>query len=320
MSHFVGVVVGEDYESEIEPFWELDLSTEDAKCDDRAEFECQVEEKDIPAECQKIVKEMIKDDKRKLKSAIQMLQLIKGKHFSAALKAKWGEGSWRLEDVLKEPAEKIKNIAIAECKDSMEELFKDGKVSEFTEALAKKDYETILDYYYGGGFDENGDWGYWSNPNARWDWASVGGRWKGFFKLKKGVKGGYSEKKYKGKADIARIKDIDWEGMDKEMLKNAEKWWKDYEDAIKAGKVNEGEPYYQSGVRKGDTKEKFLAREGCWKPFCVVMNGEWYERGTMGWWGVVHDEKEEETWDKEWKELIKELVPNTILTAVDFHI
>lgn len=36
---------------------------------------------------------------------------------------------------------------------------------------------------------ETGKRGYWENPNAKWDWYSLGGRWAGFFRLKPG-KGG----------------------------------------------------------------------------------------------------------------------------------
>lgn len=30
----------------------------------------------------------------------------------------------------------------------------------------------------------NKEYGYWENPNAKWDWYQLGGRWCGFFKLK----------------------------------------------------------------------------------------------------------------------------------------
>ncbi len=30
--------------------------------------------------------------------------------------------------------------------------------------------------------EEKGVYGYWYNPNAKWDWYSLGGRWSGYFK------------------------------------------------------------------------------------------------------------------------------------------
>ena len=40
-----------------------------------------------------------------------------------------------------------------------------------------------LEFIKDNDFEEGG---YWENTNARWDWYKLGGRWKGFFHLKKG--------------------------------------------------------------------------------------------------------------------------------------
>jgi hypothetical protein len=45
-----------------------------------------------------------------------------------------------------------------------------------------------------------------------------------------------------------------------------------------------------------------------------------YERGTMGWWGNVHNEKNEETWVSMFSKLIDDLPDDTLLTVVDCHI
>ena len=37
--------------------------------------------------------------------------------------------------------------------------------------------------------NEQGRYGYHSNPKAKWDWYVVGGRWSGYFKAKPGVIG-----------------------------------------------------------------------------------------------------------------------------------
>jgi len=327
MSHFVGVVVGDDYEEQIEKFWELDLAQEDAKNDERAEFECEVAKKDIVKKCIELTDEMTKRDNETLKNTISMLTLVQGKHYKSALKTKWGEDNWRFKNILKQPDEKIKDMAISECKEAIENILKESTSSRYYEALNKKDYEAILSDYYGGGFNDNGDWGHWYNPNAKWDWFSVGGRWRGFFKLKPGAKGELGQDSWsspkedmKGKADIAKIKDIDWEGMDKEYYDSAKKRWNAWQEELKKPEKERQHPYFNFGVEKGDTEKTYMDREGHWKPFCIVMNDEWYERGTMGWWGCVSNEKEEDVWDKEWKKLIAELDPETVLTAVDFHI
>ena len=48
-----------------------------------------------------------------------------------------------------------------------------------------KTFEEYMTDYCGERFhkDQNA-WGYWENPNAKWDWHQLGGRWCGFFKLK----------------------------------------------------------------------------------------------------------------------------------------
>lgn len=33
--------------------------------------------------------------------------------------------------------------------------------------------------------EKTGKYGYWENPNAKWDWYELGGRWTGFFKVKR---------------------------------------------------------------------------------------------------------------------------------------
>lgn len=54
--------------------------------------------------------------------------------------------------------------------------------------------------------------------------------------------------------------------------------------------------------------------------FSVVKNRKWFERGSMGWWGIVSDEKDQEKWTAEFRKLIDELSDNELLTLVDCHI
>jgi len=54
--------------------------------------------------------------------------------------------------------------------------------------------------------------------------------------------------------------------------------------------------------------------------FAIVKDGKWFEQGEMGWWGVVHDKKDQDTWDAEVEALLKNSAPGTWVTAVDCHI
>jgi len=81
-----------------------------------------------------------------------------------------------------------------------------------------------------------------TNPDAKWDWYSVGGRWTGFFKIKEGRecvvghKAWCSEEAEAGHADQARLEDIDLDGMRDEAARKAA------EDYDAAQKVYEGLP------------------------------------------------------------------------------
>lgn len=56
-------------------------------------------------------------------------------------------------------------------------------------------------------------------------------------------------------------------------------------------------------------------------PYAYVdTNGNWYSRGEMGWLGVSSNDKDENSWDDEFKKFIKNQKKSTIVTLVDCHI
>lgn len=203
-----------------------------------------------------------------------------------------------------------------------------------------------------------------TNPNAHWDWYSVGGRWLGFFKLKAGATGElgtpgvFDNTADAGTADVLRKGDIDWEGMRDEAGAEAgahydkvrevagdvtgfEPWQAFYArveakeiDIEEARKLYAAQPqvqrlnkeriisYLDSLSNYLCTREEYVqkARNRAGVPFAVVKNGVWYEKGSMGWWGSVSDEKDPEAWQKEFAQLMDGLPDDTILTVVDCHI
>lgn len=65
--------------------------------------------------------------------------------------------------------------------------------------------------------------------------------------------------------------------------------------------------------------DKFL--ETIKAPFCfVTQSGEWHELASMGWWGMTSDDKEEDAWNKEFKEYLESLSDDVEVTVIDFHI
>jgi hypothetical protein len=120
--------------------------------------------------------------------------------------------------------------------------------------------------------DEDGVWCEYStyNPDSKWDWYSVGGRWDNEIKTKSGE---YTNE--------CLLEEIDW------------------------SEPKEGEDYHYS------------AKE---VPFCLVVDGKWAERGEMGWWTIVTNEKDKEDWNKEFMSIIETLPADSQVTNVDFHI
>jgi len=55
-------------------------------------------------------------------------------------------------------------------------------------------------------------------------------------------------------------------------------------------------------------------------PFAVVKDGEWFESGKMGWWGMVSDEQDANDWKTKVGELLNGLEDTTRISMFDCHI
>lgn len=131
--------------------------------------------------------------------------------------------------------------------------------------------------------NENGVWCEYStyNPNSKWDWYLLGGRWSGsHFELKPSAKSGV-------------LGEPSW-----------------------TNPTNRG---YDAAL-KGDidftatTIEQFA-------PYAMVKDGQWYAKGEMGWWGVTTQTycSDDEWRDKVW-ELVQPLPDDTLISFYDCHI
>ena len=235
-----------------------------------------------------------------------------------------------------------------------------------------------------------GKYGYWENKISKWDWYELGGRFRGFFKLKHpnvqkvlGEPGVFNnEPEYD--SDQALKGQVDFEGMMEDAGKKAKEQyetverllggeipkievsWKEIidpknirfsgmdieekrtffhnqsamlklkqikEDILKqtkedikedAKKVSEDlellmwldlENYQMS-------KEEFIerAKTVTISTFAVIKDGKWFERGKMGWWGIISNEKDEKEWDNQFQTLLSDLPDDTLLSIYDCHI
>lgn len=214
-------------------------------------------------------------------------------------------------------------------------------------------------------------YGYWENPNKKWDWYEVGGRWTGYFKLKAGAKGTVGRPGLMtaapeaGYVDKAKKKDIDFNQMFEESEKEARKNYKlvqrffggtiptikTWDEILKNKKISieKQRALYHSqppikqlrdGNMEGYTEKEMQylrwvdlenfqfsedayaanARRGAVSTFAVLKDGKWFEKGQMGWFAMVSNEKKPKTWDRAFEKLLKDVPEDTELTIVDCHI
>lgn len=197
------------------------------------------------------------------------------------------------------------------------------------------------------------------NPESKWDWWTLGGRWHGLLPLVNGAKGKLGRPSFMGPdnvgpntADWAKVKDIDFEKIRQEQLNDRNTEYDVWEMAVEAAG---GEPpvfnpdtddikeyrendmvgtfwkvFLDNGIfmasvedYAGKTREQFLAENV--NPYAltyaVLMGDEWIEPGKMGWFGMCSDtEDSRREYNKTVSDIIHSLDPDTWVAVVDCHI
>lgn len=197
------------------------------------------------------------------------------------------------------------------------------------------------------------------NPASKWDWWVVGGRWRGYLILKDGEEalaigeagafGNDPEPAVLGqaRADVARLGTIDWETMRLHKELRMREGYVEFEAAL--AQLTPGTPEYHRRVSRAQYEfgVRLRLREGAehayykdaperWEvepleealassrtspyPLAAVKDRTWYERETMGWFGVSWDEKPIKEWEALVEGLIEEAGPETIVCVCDLHI
>ena len=178
---------------------------------------------------------------------------------------------------------------------------------------------------YGREINEDGDLISTYNPDSKWDWYEVGGRWEGELRLKNGapVNG--------GPAGL-----IDWDAIFSTTPAAAKKnaaFWDEYvlgnipEGVEDEGKYLQGKfgyifyrrEYYLEFYK---TKEEYVRRMGLWSTYAVLDDKGWHEPGAMGWWGCSSSTPESK---KDWEDnfrsrFIDTLDPEDHVLVIDCHI
>lgn len=133
----------------------------------------------------------------------------------------------------------------------------------------REQYETFdkfVDDWHGGEKNEQGRYGFTRNPNAKWDWWVIGGRWTGFYPVKDGAT--ISAKWMAGKtaigergvfetppkaihADIVRVGDIDMAQVNKGLKEDSAKFWAEYQKLLAGEKFQAFEGPRERAMRLG---------------------------------------------------------------------
>lgn len=254
-----------------------------------------------------------------------------------------------------------------------EYVYPDG--SELYDMYASSYYNSFEQYmsdWKGVQRDERtGRYGYWHNPNAKWDWWSIGGRWTGILQLKtldamivagSGRPGLMTEPNDNpALADYAPVGGVDWDNMLREQIESKREQYRKFHNALQgvstedvrrvkqrlSNRWNEGvwQDIFSSlnelcfGVAANDKadlwldvreiKEMMFSTENQYidnnTPTALTyafidMDGNWNQRGEMGWWGIDDKSKGTENYDEAWWEFINSLPEDQIVYVIDCHI
>lgn len=182
------------------------------------------------------------------------------------------------------------------------------------------------------------------NPNSKWDWYSIGGRWRNVLltkidnedviseeSLEDLLNGDNNLKKespegYKW-VDGARIKDIDFKKAMKfkNTYNNAIRFWELIVEE-KTLKDEEEKPFtmYEKEyyMERYGTKENFAKMESIFTTWALLDETGWHEKGKMGWWAMNDSTKDSELLflEKFTETLNKPENQNKYLIIVDCHI
>lgn len=200
MSHYSVLVItkeDETIESKLYPFWELDLTPEEMKNDPRAEFQVTVKKEDVEKSAFEII-EKLHSWKDKYSKDFDKASSADNECFDDVIKdLNMRVNSWDLSRIIKEsdtPYVHFNDLNNEEKLFYLKELIsmrvkeQEDLIKKYSKLLEDKNFSKLFDEWEGTTFNEDGDIGYYHNPNKKWDWYKEGGRWPGKLLTKDGNK------------------------------------------------------------------------------------------------------------------------------------
>lgn len=177
-------------------------------------------------------------------------------------------------------------------------------------------FEEYMEDYEGYKKDpEKGEYGYWENPNAKWDWWRIGGRYSNWFRTKDGKS-----------VDYCQVGELDL-SLDQEQYQHAIRFW---EINVEGSPLQPGEDkqdfysYYNAKYYRDQygTKEEYATNSADITPWAFVnFDGEWCEKGKMGWWATNDATKDSRVAFREaFHKALQDAAPTDYIVLVDCHI
>lgn len=197
--------------------------------------------------------------------------------------------------------------------DAEKEYFEEYKNSD---CEIKDKYPTFYGYlerWHAISFDETkGVYGYWYNPNAKWDWWTIGGRFSNSLKLKNG-----------GFIDYAKISECDF-SQDVDIKRKYKRYWETFVDKEP---LNEGEDEFftlykpEYYVEKYKNKEIFAESFSSFYTYAVITpDGVWHSIGEMLMFGLSDDYEDLPEWCINWADRFVKPYQDKWIVVIDLHI
>lgn len=228
-------------------------------------------------------------------------------HFPVAVFSKDGF----IEDLLAPYYEELIDgfHAVTEDESEMEEI-----QAKFQISTGYNSIEEYMENHYNY-VEHEGNYGYWYNTQAKWDWYVVGGRWSGFWTTKNGRK-----------CDTVKISKLSL-NVDKEAHQKAIRFW---EVAVEGLSIlpQEKEESFRTIFKPSyyidayHSKEEFAMLSTLVLPFAFITEeGEWIARGEVGYFGIDDSTYESSmAYSKRFYEYLKQVPQEWFITIVDCHI
>ena len=155
------------------------------------------------------------------------------------------------------------------------------------------------------------------NPNSKWDWYQIGGRFHGIVPLKSGEL-----------TNDAQMSEVDVDHRDPEEYERSLRFWQlrvegqepETEDDKALIAYCYNKEHYTA---RFDSAEEYAEWCCCFSFYAALLpNGEWLEPGRLGWFAISDATAEDDrAWRKQIREIIKKAQEkNWHITIVDCHI